>query len=75
MSKKKKTKEDVDIGAALANAIMGDPSAVRIPWYKRMFKKSMFAGTAVNRSKYKPHQGEKEKARRMRQIERGILKP
>jgi hypothetical protein len=46
----------------------------KIPFYKqrrgnnkRTTKKFLF-------SKYKPHQGEQEKSRRRRQIERGIIK-
>jgi hypothetical protein len=73
MSKTKK--KEVKIGAALLNVIMNDPKANKIPWYKRMFRKKdlLFTGSAINRSKYKRHQGEQEKARRIKQIAKGIL--
>jgi len=60
-------KAEVKIGAALAAAIMNDPAAIKVPRYRRVFRGSMFSGTAIGRSKYKPHQNDREKARRVRQ--------
>jgi len=67
-------KDDVKIGAALAVAIMNDPQTMKIPWYRRAFRGSLFLGKALSRSKYKPHQSDQEKARRRRQIERWRIK-
>lgn len=41
----------------------------------KVFRNGRWFGMAepVRTSKYKPHQGEKEKARRRRQVERGII--
>jgi len=43
---------------------------------KRKLKQSIMSKAFAKRSisKYSPHQGKKEKARRRRQIEKGILK-
>lgn len=43
---------------------------------RKLKKQSLISNTFNKRSKskYSPHQGEQEKARRKRQIEKGILK-
>lgn len=73
--KKTGKKANVKIGAVLANALMNDAHALKIPWYRRGFKalSSLFTRT-VSRSKYQRHQGTREKARRLRQIAAGTLK-
>jgi hypothetical protein len=45
------------------------------PW-KRQFKyaRKGIGATMISRSKYKPHQGERERARRVRQMKEGIIK-
>jgi hypothetical protein len=47
-------------------------------WFKKKFKwrltRSSFKKLSGSSSIYSPHQGEQEKARRRRQIEKGLLK-
>ena len=56
-------------GAALAAALANDPKAIKPPWWKML---RFFGGDGsrsfASRSKYKPHQGEREKARRIKQM-------
>jgi hypothetical protein len=46
--------------------------AVALPWHPFKFKPTGFSWHS--NSKYKPHQGAREIARRKAQIERGVLK-
>ena len=43
----------------------------KIPFYKLKFKKNILS---MKFSRYKPHQGEQEKTRRRKQIEKGVIK-
>jgi hypothetical protein len=68
-----KKNNSVKLGQALALAIMMDPLGEHIPWYRRQH--SSKSTLKVSQSNYKAYQGPKEKARRLRQIERGLLRP
>lgn len=73
--KRSRKKAEVKIGAALANAIANDPKGMKVPWYRFGFRRTggWFTGTAIYRSKYKPHQGDREKTRRLAQIAKGMI--
>lgn len=58
-------------GVAILNAL--ERMTPKTPFHRLRFRPNIL-NLASYRSKYKPHQGEGEKARRRRQIERGILK-
>lgn len=58
------------IGSALAMAMAEGLMIENIPWYRRRRHRSH---PTIRFSKHKPHQGERERARRRRQIERGII--
>ena len=75
MESKSRKKAEVKIGAALAAAIMNDPKGMKVPWCRFGFRRTggWFAGTAIHRSKYKPHQGEREKTRHLAQIAKGMI--
>ena len=63
-----KKKAKVEIGRALMEAIMGNSRANNVPWYRRrMTAKSQWSKASwINGTR--PHQGDREKARRMRQM-------
>ena len=55
---------------AIAAGILGG----EVPWWSRRYKSSRSGATPICRSRYrKSFQGERECARRRRQIERGII--
>lgn len=61
------------LGAALMMALATGKVFENIPFFKRHHSGGGGA-RAINRSKYRaPHQGDREKARRLRQIEAGII--
>ena len=63
-----KQAQKVSIATALLSFFTAD-----MPFYKKRSHFRMKPTLKTRFSYYKPHQGEQEKARRRRQIERGIL--
>ena len=64
-------KPNVILGTALMMVLAADQQT---PFFRRMFKRgrSQWAG-ASRRYWNKPHQGEREKARRLRQFAKGMI--
>jgi len=68
-------KERPLLGQKLIAAIFSNPQELKTPWYRKIFK-GRSGVRPLSRNKYNtPHQSDREKARRLQQIERGILKP
>ncbi len=62
------------LGQRLLAAIFNNPKEIKVPWYRRILK-GRSGVLRINRSKYKnAHQGPRECARRLRQIDAGILR-
>jgi len=64
--------EQVPLGRALLATIFSNTQELKLPWYRRLFRDRPGL-RALSRNKYKPHQGDREKARRVHQRERGII--
>ena len=60
-----KNKEQPLLGQRLLAAIFNNPKEMKLPWYRKIFKSNTGA-KMISRSKYTPHQGDQEKARRLR---------
>ena len=61
------------VGNAMASALLLGTLFDHVPWYRRRWTKRQKVGKNSWISGVKPHQGEREKARRLRQIEQGII--
>lgn len=59
-------------GAILAMALASGAVLDKMPYYNL---RHLSGGTRIRRSNNKPHQGGREKARRLRQIAEGRLEP
>lgn len=61
------------IGSAMAMFLAAGMLYDHVPWYRRIWKKGRSKRKGSWISGVKPHQGERECARRLRQIEQGII--
>uniref|UniRef100_A0A6M3JSB5 Uncharacterized protein n=1 Tax=viral metagenome TaxID=1070528 RepID=A0A6M3JSB5_9ZZZZ len=61
------------IGNSMARALADGTIYDHVPWYRRRWTKRRGTGKGSWFNANKPHQGEKECARRRLQIEKGII--
>lgn len=61
-----KANERTGLSNRLMATLMDDSLAVKRPWWRRIWKRGAAVPKIVNRSKYTSHQGDREKARRLK---------